>query len=794
MPTEEFLTKATNVLNQIGELTGPISALPPGQWRRGLSQDADASTELGEIGRLRLAGEIAADVFVTDSLQPPFALDDSLHDDGATASYASARLAAQADANFETSVAGTGWKAGASAEAGGRVVLATHQRVAQSAEAFGAVVDVLERAVQNPFTESFVRSMAPDEAFQFELDGRAAIQAHAGMEYGVFREFRPGSELGIDEAVGVQAGIKAGVTVLSGIDGSLRIRVLRTSETKRRVQLFKRTGTSVGAGLGVTASVQFTQVEPFVHSLMERFFEIPDGLADRVLSLQRRLSAIRGQLDGLEMEAKAAVEQALGQALEATGLARLRALVESVDSQPDAVRIALTPVLDEARTLFAEIDESISDLTRFLSDAFEELAEPLTQVESQLETWLAAYSDLKKQLGDSIISRAQEGVEVEIKAALSRSRSRQALLDLEFDISHARALDDCVEAMLGDFTDALTSARSPGAHGVELLSGALKETIQRDRSFSLKANLFGFELARDLQSWTEVAMTNNLVTGSIEVTGSAGSLLVQQLGQEKDDLAFAFDFFGGALDEAGRAHLGPDAGYRADLFRGGTTVDPDEIAFEVNSHLSFAATFGPLPEPNLAEIRRTLDEANGQYEYQIHISFSPAAIRRAFLLEQPSLDAGGAVAFIRARVRHASRLLGYHLRDTADTLMPLSSFLEPSLDELDASPTLPLQDFHVIVPNGPPITAGSVARLYVVSKNVRAFSAAYVQLRTHLISGGSAASVAKALRRMAQRTRSTTGSLGEPFDAKFVALALAAGHEHVGTLLRMRRGDVEIEL
>jgi HPt (histidine-containing phosphotransfer) domain-containing protein len=797
-----FIAKAKARLAKLKSLDKPIRDLPGASWQKQLDRSAETDSALSDLGTVKLSGEITAGAHITKIGRPPLEAEDFAGDpDESATAWASLVLAGNGGPSFETSQPFTGGSLSAGVSAGAAVELAQHRSFSQAKSAVGALVDVLD-GFTVAYDLSRVGKITERDVLVAEISGSVVLRADAAWTYGLVRELEGETieKLEIKEPVAIQAGATIGLTVQASIEGKLRI-VVESSPNAMpgrnlvRVELFKHRGSFVGAGLDLSAGLSIENVEPFIDSVLAQLLRVPDDLVAELTEIRQQLESLRVRLESLEPQAKADLGRAAGKAGEAVGLDDLQELAARLESQTPAVQVILGRFKGAIDRVLQRVRDAQDDLEEFVDDVFAQADQSLETVDAVLARWIDGYNQLRKKSADFIKNRALEGIQLELAAGINRSHANDALLDLEFDLDMASDL--YLEAVRGNFSPALQAARAHGANGVELLGGTLKETTRKERFSNLKLNLFGFNVKRDLKSWSQVEVSEDLQDGSLYLTGKTGASFNSELGKTARALSFIFDLTSAAEHRDGKIFLtDPTAGYRATLARTASIAKNRQIMRTLPLHVNGAVTLGMLDTDSAASLLERLRAANGDYSYDLKISFPPEAVERVFLFERADAKPKQLRPLVWETFRRAVRSLDMVLPARPEDC-PLSALMtQGAIEQVRRQPFAEaIRRFRAPSVLGITLASGAERLLWVHIFEAHLFIEAYLDARETLISGEPVAKINRGLRQLARRTRKAIGSVGtRPLDAKYLTLALLAGTALADVNLTFKRGDVAVTL
>jgi hypothetical protein len=465
MSLKSFAVEAKDALKKVQSLQGKsIKDIQRSHWQKKLQTKPSEKSELESLGTTKLSGEITAAVHITKTADPPLNLAAFEGDtDETSEAYASFVISAQGSAGFESTQAVTAGRFGAGADAGASIALAHHRGHRQSKRAAKALVD-LASDLTVPWDVDRVSAIGAHDILQAEFSGRAVVRAFAGWQYGLVQEIK-GSKLGDfapDETLSVTAGAKLGVTFNAGLEGELRVLVepgQTTSDGRRliRVKLHKRRHAFAGAGLKLEAGLDPGEnVDAFIDSILNQMLDFPDGLVDELRDAQSEIKALKTKLDGLAAGARTDIATAAGKAETKLQLGDVQKLLEKFDEQSPAVQAVLKTFKGRIDSLLARFDDQQEDLEKAVDKLSTSAKGSLDTASNKIGGWISAYEDLRQRSRDHVVHRAKQGIKMEFEAGINRTRSREALLDLEFDTHVAR--DAYLAAVKGNFGPALEKA------------------------------------------------------------------------------------------------------------------------------------------------------------------------------------------------------------------------------------------------------------------------------------------------------------------------------------------------
>ncbi|MEM7582090.1 MAG: hypothetical protein AAF560_01805 [Acidobacteriota bacterium] len=800
MAFDGFKESALAEILKLAPLAHPVSDLPNGKWDHELSLGADAEEELGDLTSVTLRGDVEAALCLTHGSQPSDDLESfEPEPDAVDDSVASVVIDAAAGAAITHSQdLGSTTGLDADLDTAASLKLALHRRYPSSDTGVVALVDVLKH-LRNPYDAESYASLVEHELFHVELTGSGSLVAAAGWEWGLVRSFEGTAvdKLAPSNLGGVQANVKAGVSVMFGLTGELKVLVDRSPRDPAgwvRVRLHRKRGRLVGAGLALSATVRLTQSERFVDSVAARLLRVPDTFVAELTELHTGLEGLRQSLAGLEDSIRQTISAAASVAESALGIDQLDALVLQIDQLPPDLAEPLRAFVRPFQEIKERIDEIESELSRSVDATFRTADRPLASLTPKIGRWLDAYDQARNNAVTFLIDRAREGVTAELAAGINRSRTSEALLELDFELATTPAL--LVEAIKGNFTPAIERAQSPGATGVEIAAGSLKQITKSSRFFNLRFNFFGFTTRVDFQRFNDVTFDTNPKTGIVTITGQSGAALLGETQRQLQEISFLVDVYG-AIDQSGdRLLTSPRTNFRATLDRSGVIHRPQLIEATLPRHLRGARRLGLIGDQRELEIRQALLGAEGDYSYELLLAFPPSAIPRMF-----SLDLADSTPQLRQRLwgwmRQALDALDYPVPHPKG-VVPLSSFINSEViprveDRPVASGWRELSEFRGI--DQLRFEEGAYRMAWAYLLNARAFISAYLETRNSLRSGQRLHEVQKHLVGLSSKTVKGVGSFTtRPFDAKYLVFALAEGLKEVDITLTFRRGEVDLTI
>ena len=809
MGFEDFVDRTMGLVGDLEPLKDALGDLPDGRWSVDLDLSADESRVVGDLGQVRLEGAVDAAIHLTRRAAAPESLGSFVADPGESEhAFASATFAAEKGARLDQRrqiSAGAGIAAGA--ESATSLGFGQHRCHPLTARGVDAVGDLL-RNLRNPFELDTLRELAEGEVFGIEWTGRGSLTASASWQAGIARSFE-GTDLeslAVGQLGGFSAGVTAGVTVRASIDGELRVLVHRSPRDARlvRVRLQRKRGDFIGAGLSLSASAEIPQADAFVDSVFSQVLELPDGLVGRLESIEAGLDEIQSRLDGLEGSVEAEISELVAEAgakvvgetgLDLGTLNRLR----SIPGLSDEIQDRLAPLVTRLDEVESAIDAARGELAEFVDSIFTEIEEPLETLAARIRRWLDSYREARSRAREFIASRVQEGVSAELTAGLNRTRTSEALLELDFAIEDTGLL--CIEAMKGNFTPALERARAPGATGVEIVGGTLREVTRRTSSYyNLRLNLLGFRLRVDFQRFDEVEFETDARTGMLTIAGRGGARLTSETRRRFQELSFLFDAYG-AFEQRGDVVLtSPETDFRAHLLRTATYPGQKRVHPLIRKHLGGARRLGLLDAERATDLAGVLlDDASATYGYELRLSFPPDAIRRMFSLDLAESDTrlrirlwrwireGCAILDIPIAHPRGDVPLSETLVDSAIEAVRLGGPFLPGGRVPDAIRALEVDDRH--------FAEGASRQIWFYLRDAHDFVESYLAARRMLRQQVPLRNATRTLSQIAARAIRGVGALDlQPFDAKYLVFALAEGLREVEISMTFRRGNIDVTL
>lgn len=798
MSLTELRELVNEKLSGLEELTTPIGELDQAHWSRELDHSDSAESPLSDLGSVRLGGTITIAAHLSRRDDPPLDLDqiegDNQESDLAWASFV---FSANGDASLSTSrMPMSGVSVNAGVEADGKIQLAHHRSLRQTETSLSALTG-LARDLRLPY--GLDHELPEGDILEVILDGGVALRASVGWAAGLVQEITGEvlDQLELSQPVAVSAGVTAALTVSAGIRGELRVIVQRDEAStpdrpKVRVQLNKGKDRFVGAGLKIEAGVDFVNLEEFVDAIFERALDLPNSLVDELREVQGDLEMLQERFDALRMDVRGELSEVIGKAESALQLDDLIALKDASTTLPQELQSVLQPLIEVVQISTEKIKSISEDFGARLAEGFGEAGRPLAQARQTIGRWIAAYDDLRDKAKNLVLDRAKEGIKAEFSAGINRTRSSEALLELQFDLVLARGAYE--SAIRGDFEPALLLAQANGANGVEVLSGTLKQTQRTGRFVGLKINFFGFKMKRDFQSWNESRVVTDVLDGSITLNSDVGASLTGGFGAQIRELRFLFEVAGAAERRGDEVFLrDPKTAYRATLFQSTELRRARAIRLAVPLHVAGARFLLGLSEGEAAHLERKIFAETGPYVLDLELEFPAATVQRIFHFEAVN-EKEPVLRFWRAFVR-AVELLEMPIQ-SGNSFVPMSRFLtDKAFADVRRNPNVNFvaKKFRVEPIPGFRIQAGAVRKIGAHVLEAVSFIESLAAVRRKLILGESARRCSKELRAMAAQTASTVGAFStQPLAAKYLSLALLAGSDSVAVSYRFKRGNVEV--
>ena len=401
------------------------------------------------------------------------------------------------------------------------------------------------------------------------------------------------------------------------------------------------------------------------------------------------------------------------------------------------------------------------------------------------------YQTLLKSATSAVCGWVEEGLTAELTAAVNRASTNEALVD--FDIDLGRCSETYLQVLRGNLDDALRRARSSEASGVELNACALKHTSLLKRTMALRLNLLGFDLSRDLATWSQQQLTTGS-DGAVWITGSAGASLKQTSGDDLESMSFVFDL----ASSAETASPGGDgAVVTATLKRRQEEDTPAAIAVLIPRHIQGSVALGLWDTGEASRIEQQLLRATGPYAVTIDMSFQSAAVRRLFMLDRPDIDDAAYAKILWRYFRQALNLLDATIPTTDPARpCPMSRLVtEHRIGQISYQPFIALQNPPTAVDAAGysiPLVPGA-RRFWLHLGNVYAFFASLVKARRALRTRTTVERLDRelaALARLAAALRMQVGAVkGCSVEAKYLVLPLMAGNDACSARMTFQRGD-----
>lgn len=801
MSLDRFAAAAQDVLAELDEPGRPLAQLADDGWSQEVAVSGSTADDLRALGSVELRGAISAALRLGRGSQPPDDLQSfQVTPDDSGQALASVVIAAEGGASLrgETDLP-SGIGAGFGAEAAAFLAFAQHRRASTDTTQLAAL-EGLVGGLRNPYSLDTLAGLGEDDLFQVQIRGSADFTATAEWSTALVRAL-DGSDL--EELIpgplgGVKAGVKLAATVEVGVEGDFRLLVSRSPEPGKdvRLKLHRRTGSFVGAGLKLSAEARLSEPDKLVDSLLARVLEVPDGWVGELQALRGRLAEIEQRIRQLGDEAAERLLGAANRAGEELGADDLLALRERGEELPQPVREALAPLDQQLAAVEEALQRWRSELTRLVDETVATAQRPLAGLGEKVDRWLQAYAELRERLQSTLLEHARRGISVEMEAAINRSRTSEALLELDFEIPSTGLL--CLEAMKGNFKPALERARTPGATGVEIVSGTLKETIKKERTLALRLDFFGFTFSSDFQRGDEVAFEEDAMTGTVSVFGTASGKLVQASRRRRNEIEFAFDVYGAAERRGDAVFATAETGFKARLHRVGEATGRAQIDFLVAAHTAATHTLGLVDAARARQIADALSASDATpYRWQVDLAFPASAVPR--MLE---LDFAGDAKQLERRLWEdmtwAVRQLDVPI-PIANRAAPLSAFFTPSavaLVKRRGRSLVPRRDpvpaeLRSIRSGGQAFLEGAYWAAWTYLLDAADFIAAYLRARADLLAGVELRQVSKRLAKLSAETSRGPGMFGTPFDAKYLVFARAEGFREAELSLTLGRGPAD---
>ncbi len=801
MGFEGFRDSAKEAIDKLKPLAKPISSIQSGYLTEDLSLGGSTEKALSDLTVLTLKGSLTAAVHLTRRPDAPEDLDkfEPVQDETQHA-IGSMVIDAQAGAEFKhQQTIGTGLGITAGADAAARFAFAQHRRYPLAGTGLAALSDLL-RNFRNPYDVDALRTLTDHELFHIELTGSGNLVASAGWEWGVVRSFE-GTDL--EKLVpgdlgGVSAQVTAGVSVRFGVEGRFRVfvdRSPRDPSRQVRVRLLRKRGHFVGAGLSIKASAQLTQPESFVDSVFTRLLQVPDGFVAQLGELRTELHELQAQISGLAQSAKDEIAEAAGVGADALDLDRLESLRQTLGQLPPAVAARLEPFLEPLDSVAEKIGDLGDELTQFVDDTFTKVTDPLETLTAKIDSWITGYEKARQKAVAFIQERAKQGIQAEITAGINRSKTSEALLELDFDLDSTSGL--LIEAMKGNFTPALERARTTGATGVEIVSGTLKETTKKTRFYNLRFNIFGFKTKVDFERFNEKQLETDAKTGVLSISGKSGASLTGETNRRRNELSFLFDIYGVIEQRGDKIFTTPETSFKATVKRSGEIRKTSQIKAIVPRHLEGARGLKLIGPEREGELRGVLLANRASvYTYELDLAFPPSSVSRML-----SLDLDESDKLLRKRLwrwmREAVEALDYPVPHSSG-IVPLSSFfIDEAIAKVENKPVGSAwrEIDHFRGPNNKLFQDGAYRMAWAYLLNARTFIGAYLATRKSLLEGVPLKKVLKKLTGLAAKTVKGAGTFStRPFDAKYLVFALAEGLREVEIEMTFKRGSVDVTI
>jgi hypothetical protein len=405
---------------------------------------------------------------------------------------------------------------------------------------------------------------------------------------------------------------------------------------------------------------------------------------------------------------------------------------------------------------------------------------PLATISECLGGWLGGYDRLRHQVVAGLSLQASTAFTAAIEAAIARTRSYDALVELDVDLGAAG--DVTGELLVGDLGPALSAARD--GRGVTVATCALKESIQVQQTAAVRLNLLGRMVSRDLASYRRVVRCFD-ADGSLAVTGEGGARLAQATGSGLEEASFICSL----IEIAGGAAAATSL--RCSRF---LTINGDaRIAAMLPHHVEAARSLGLLTEETAAATLARMQAGTGSYTVAFGFELDGATASRALLVDRPTLTAMRLRPYLWRTFAHALSLAGTAV-PTTDLRRPCPASLLVSPDAIKQISEQPAEPFGALHhPTYRFERPGAIA-FWQIMLHGHLFISALLDLRKSLIEGEQLRDVAVVAGRAATRLLAQIGGIrGTSVEAKYLLLPLLAGATDARLNLSFSRGEGKSE-
>lgn len=779
MTISDILEKARTVLDELGELDRPVSDLDmsKGAWQRRLGRTGRTEGALDAVG-WQLSGGVTAVLQLSRGADQPGELGGP---DADGRERACASLVLEARGEGGAGAGGTALTIQARPAAASRIAL---HRACTPATKAGKALEALVLDLPDPADLGRMARLSPDEAVEVDLEGSLRLVGEASWRGGFARRLvgiprTDGCKL--ESAVTLDAGVSAVVTLEAHLEGSLALTVSRGAGAGHaRVRWLRRRGTTTGAGVRVRVAAGLSGLDRLLEGHLGRVLEIPDGVVDGFRELLALADEVLARVQALDERARAAIAGIGGALGEGVTVADLRGLLEAVEGLPTRLRTPLEPLAALVSRLLDRYDAVTKPLANLVDRVFEKPQAALATVSEKLTAWLESYDRIRHQAVERLARQAEQGFAADLSAAVHRSHTYEALLDLDLDL--ARAGEVYRSLLGGDLEPATRAALDPAASGVRLVACALKDALEVERTASLRINLLSWRSSRELVRFRRRVSTAG-ADGSLTLASEAGARLAQRAGDDVETVSFVC-----SLVEASQGGATPASfEYRRAI----TFTSEAAIRALLPRHLAAAERVGLVAGEAAGELRERLEGAAGDYTLGVSFSLDQALVARALLLDQPALGDQRLRAHLWQVFRRALEVADTPV-PTVDPARPCPASLLVTSDTVGRITEHPAEPFRAVRRSGYRFEAHGAFVAWQIMLHGHLFIGALLDLRAALLASRELADVAGVAGRTASRLLDQIGAVrGTTVDAAYLLLPLLAGTDLCRLHLVFGRGSGE---